>query len=364
MMKLCILHDWLDEYTYKEEILENILQIFPDIPIYTLIYNPEKLPVSFRNYTIYTTFFQNDRKLRKHYRKHLDTMPYAFEQLDLREYDVVISITEGCAKGALTRPDAKHICYCLDTIPEAWYRYQEEYAKLQGIEAQKFMKKMHDLRIWDRTAVDRVDSFICSSAKVQEQISKYYRRMSQIIEPPVRVYQNIIPTIRDNYYVCYSSSGMIDEIITTFMALQLNLLVLVDGVIPTSLLNAPIENIIAVDNPTETVINEYLSSAKAFIHTGDETFSNLPIQALACGCPVIAYEKSGIAETVRNNAVGVLFDRQDATSLKSAISTFELHGISVKNEYVRQVGTLYNEGRFRYQFKEFIDKELRFSSMK
>lgn len=203
-MKVAIVHEWLTIYGGSERVTEIFHEIFPEAPIYCLVYDKKTMPDRFRNYDIRTTFVQKLPFSKKRYKDYLPLMPMAFEELDLTEYDLIISSSTACAKGVITRSDAVHICYCHTPTRYLWefyYEYTKNMSKLKKIIISMFI---HKLRIWDRLAADRVDYFIANSNYIAGRISKYYRRKSQVIFPPVNTHLYNISDENEEYYLIVS----------------------------------------------------------------------------------------------------------------------------------------------------------------
>ncbi|GAI90557.1 unnamed protein product, partial [marine sediment metagenome] len=186
-MKIALVHDYLNQYGGAERILEAFTKIYPDAPIFTLIYNPQKMRGVFYDKKIHTSFLQKLPLAKSHHRTFPLLMPVAIEKFDLSDYDVVLSDSASFAKGIITKPETLHVCYCHTPPRYAWddsHKYIKEFgmAKWAKIFVPFFMNY---IRLWDREASYRVDKFICNSNFVSQRIKKYYKRQAKVIYPPV-----------------------------------------------------------------------------------------------------------------------------------------------------------------------------------
>src|SRR4030043_915899 len=186
-MRVALVHDYLNQYGGAERVLEAFCEIWPDSPIFTLIYDRARTGQAFDGRRIKTSFLQKIPFVRSHHRPFLMLMPLAIESFDFSKYDLVISDSASFAKGIITRPSTLHICYCHTPTRYAWddsHKYVKEFSmpSLAKIFVPFFMNY---LRLWDREAAYRVDKFICSSNFVSQRIKKYYRQEAEVIYPPV-----------------------------------------------------------------------------------------------------------------------------------------------------------------------------------
>ena len=185
--KVAIVHDWLVAYAGADRVVDCMHHVFPDAPIYTLVYDENNMPAWFKNYDIRTTYLQKLPFATKLYRAMLPWMPRAFEALDLSEYDMVISSCSSCSKGVITRPDAVHICYCHTPTRYVWDFYYTYRNNANALVRAVMPGQMLKLRQWDKCAADRVDYFIANSHYIAKRIKKYYRRDSDVIYPCVHI---------------------------------------------------------------------------------------------------------------------------------------------------------------------------------
>lgn len=362
-MKVAIVHEWLTVYGGSERVVEAIHELFPEAPIYTLVYDEKNMPERFKEYDIRTTFVQKLPFAKKKYSNYLPLMPLAFETLDLTEYDLVLTSSTACAKGIITRSDAVQICYCHTPMRYAWefyYEYTRNMNKLKRMVIAFFMYKM---RIWDRLAADRVDYFIANSNYIKGRIAKYYRRDSEVIFPPVNTHLYYIAPKEEIYLVVSRmvQYKRIDLAVQAFNKLGLPLIVIGAGAEEKKLRAMAKDNIKFMGRLSDEEITSYYAKSKAFIFPGEEDFGITPIEAQASGTPVIAYGRGGALDTVVDGKSGVLFHEQSVDALVEAVRVFEKQGVSWNAEQIKnhtqQFSLLHFQTRFKEYVKQCIDNE-------
>lgn len=356
-MKVAIVHEWLTIYGGSERVTEILHEIYPEAPIYCLVYDEDTMPERFKRYDIRTTFVQRLPFAKKHYKAYLPIMPRAYEELDLTEYDLVISSSSACAKGIITRSDAVHICYCHTPTRYLWefyYEYTKDMSKFKKIIVSAFI---HKLRIWDRLAADRVDKFIANSNYIAGRISKYYRRDSKVIFPPVNTHLYSISEEDRNYYLIVSrlvTYKKIDLAVEAFNKLGLPLVIIGDGPEKDKLQKCAKDNIKFLGRLSDKEIKEYYSKCKAFIFPGEEDFGITPVECQASGRPVIAYGRGGALDTVLENKTGLFFKNQTSESLIDAVKKFEESGVEYTKEQIKKYSEKFSVDRFKDKFLDFI----------
>lgn len=356
-MKVAIVHEWLTIYGGSERVTEILHEIFPKAPIYCLVYDKDTMPERFKGYDIRTTFVQKLPFAKKHYKAYLPIMPRAYEELDLTEYDLVISSSSACAKGVITRSDAIHICYCHTPTRYFWefyYEYTKGMGKLKKMIISTFI---HKLRMWDRLAADRVDKFIANSNYIAGRISKYYRKDSKVIFPPVNTHLYDINEEDENYYLIVSrlvSYKRIDLAVEAFNKLGLPLLVIGDGPEKEKLQKCAKGNIKFLGRLSDEDIREYYSKCKALVFPGEEDFGITPVECQASGRPVIAYGKGGALDTVLDGKTGIFFKSQTVEALVEAVKKFEEYGVEYTKNQIKKYSEKFSVDRFKDEFLEFI----------
>ena len=328
-MKIVLVHDYLNQYGGAERVLEVLCEIFPDAPIYTLLYDEAATGHVFKEREIHTSFLQKIPFARKHHRVFPLLMPLAIEQFDLSEFDVVLSNSASFAKGVITKPHTRHISYCMTPTRFLWddsHRFIDEFKYPWPI------KKLVPifityLRIWDKEAACRVDEFVAISEFVRTRIKKYYERDAQVIYPPVSAHKYKIADKIGDYFLMVGrlvSYKRFDLAVKVFSAIKKPLKIVGDGPEMNRLRkladsNADVEFLGLV---SDYKMPDIYSRAQAVIFPQIEDFGIVPLEAMASGRPVIAFKEGGALETVVENVTGIFFDDQTEISLAQAIGRF------------------------------------------
>ncbi|AAK81011.1 glycosyltransferase involved in cell wall biosynthesis [Clostridium acetobutylicum] len=358
-MKVALVHDWLTNMGGAERVIINLKEIYKEAPIYTSLYNPDKLDDELRNIDVRTSFLQKPKNIKRGHQKLLPFMPMAFESFDLNEYDIVLSSCSSCAKGVVTNPNTMHVCYCHTPMRYAWeyyYEYADEWGlnKLKG----KLLKYvMNYIRLWDGVSSKRVDYYIANSQNVAKRIWKHYKRESVVIHPPVRCKLFDISDVNEEYFLIVSRLvpyKRIDLAVEVFNELGLPLVVIGGGKDLDRLKNMAKDNIKFLGRQSDEVIKEYYSKCRAFIFPGEEDFGITPLEAQASGRPVIAYGKGGALETVVSGVTGVFFKEQTVDSLKSAVNEFEK--INFDKSVIRRHAEEFDEEIFKKKIREYLSR--------
>ncbi len=362
-MKTAIVHDWIVSIAGGEKVLKSIYEVFPS-PIYTLLTNQKILKESFlENAKIHTSIIQKFPFAQKLYQKYLPFFPFAIEQLDLSEYDVIISSSHCVAKGVLTRFDQLHICYCHTPMRYAWdlyFQYLNESNLKKGIKARIAQMILHYLRMWDISTLSRVDEFIANSEFVAKRIKKLYNKEAKVIYPPVDINYYEPNFQKDNFYLTASRFvpyKKIDLIVEAFSNMEDKKLVVIgDGPDMSKIKNKAKKNIEILGYQNNDILKSYLQKAKAFVFAAIEDFGILPVEAQACATPVIGFSKGGTKETVINNKTGILFDEQNIAGIIEAIKKFEKQKFDLYD--IRKHALKFCEDRFKKEFKAFVLENL------
>lgn len=355
--KIAIVHDWLTNMGGAEKVIESFINIYPEAPIYTLMVNKGNLSEKFQDREIIPSFLQKKMSKKKpNHQKFLPFMPMAFESFDLNEYDVILSSTSSCAKGVVTRPDTVHICYCHTPMRYAWEFYYEYTENIGGLKKKLLKYAMNYIRLWDRVAADRVDYFIANSQYVANRIWKHYRRKSTVIYPPVNTEYYTPEGEKEEIYLCLSrlvKYKKVDLAVEAFNRIGKKLVVIGGGEQLDYLKSIAKPNIIFLRRQPDEVVREYYRKCKAFIFPGEEDFGITPVEAQACGTPVIAYGKGGATETVIDGITGVFFKEQTEESLIDAVDRFEK--ISIDSGVCRENAEKFGIERFEHQMKNYVE---------
>lgn len=357
---VALVQDWLVSRGGAERVLYDFHKLFPDAPIYTLVYDEEKAPKWCRECDIRTTYIQKWPGGKSHHKLLLSFMPKAWEALDLTEYDIVLSSCSSCCKGVITRPDALHICYCHSPIRYVWDLYFD-YLRDAGPVKRFFMKKMiHKVRMWDYLAAQRVDAFVSNSDYVGERIRKYYRRDSVTVHPatPVRASEVCEPA---GYYLVVSRFvryKRVDIAIEACNKLGRKLVIVGSG-------GEEERRLRELAGPTvefkgavsDNEIEDLYKGADAFLFPGIEDFGLTPIEAMSSGVPVLALAKGGALETVLDGATGLLFAEQTPEAMAECILRFESSGVSMcREEIANQTMSRFSEERFMREIEALCNR--------
>lgn len=357
-LKIALVHDWLVSSGGGERVLYNMHQLFPEAPIYTLVYDEAKAPAWTRDCDIRTTYIQNWPGGKTHHKYLLSFMPKAWEALDLTEYDLVLSSCMSCCKGVLTRPDALHVCYCHSPIRYVWDMYFEYYRGASALKRRFMPGMIHKVRLWDFQAAQRVDHFISNSDYVGKRIRKYYRRDSTTIYPGVHINEYPIVNEPDDYYLVVSRFihyKRIDLAIEACNRLGRRLVIIGSGGEDEDKLRAmagPTVEFLGYVSDEE--MERAYSHAKAFLFPGMEDFGITPVEAMSAGVPVLAYGVGGGTESVIDGETGLYFDEQTPESLMACIERFERGGVAKTRREIHDYSLRFSEDRFRCELAAYL----------
>ena len=366
-MKVAIVHDWLVTYGGAERVLEQLVQLWPEADLYSMVdFIPSGQRHFIANKVVKTSFIQRLPLAKKHYRHYLPLMPLAVEQFDLSAYDMVLSSSHAVAKGVLTGPNQLHICYCYTPMRYAWdlqHQYLEQSGLTTGIKSILTRYLLHKMRIWDARTANGVDEFVAISHYISRRIHKVYRREAVVIYPNVdtQSFQPADSVVKEGFYLTASRMvpyKKIDLLVEAFAGMpDKKLVVIGDGPDMVKIRNKSTQNIVILGYQEYEVLLDYMQRARAFLFAAEEDFGIVPVEAQACGTPVIAFGRGGAAETVVHGKTGWLFDEQSVASIQQAVQQFE-------EEFVLDVPALvqhaeqFSTARFRQQISGFVQQKL------
>jgi glycosyltransferase involved in cell wall biosynthesis len=365
-MKIAIVHDWLVTYAGAERVLEQILALYPEADLYSLIdFLPDAERAFLGGKPVRTSFLQRMPGVRKHYRRYLPLMPLAIEQFDLSNYDLVVSSSYAVAKGVLTGPDQLHICMCYSPMRYAWdlqHQYLRETGLDRGLRSVFARALLHYMRNWDARTGNGVDEFVAISAFVARRIRKVYRREAAVIFPPVDVGAFTPGQSKDGFYVTTSRLvpyKRIDLLVEAFSGMpDRSLVVIGDGPELRRIQSKAGSNVTVLGAQPLPVLREYLQRARAFVFAAEEDFGIAPLEAQACGTPVIAFGKGGSLETIRGlehpRPTGVFFDEQTVAAVQDAVQQFEREEHRISPAACRENALRFGSDRFRDEFGELV----------
>lgn len=362
-LKVAIVHDWLVNYSGAERVLEQILNVFPDASLFSTVeFLPADLKWYIKNKEVKTTFIQRLPFAKKKYRNYLPFMPFAIEQLDVTDYDIVISSSYAVAKGVITTVNQVHICYCHSPIRYAWdlyHQYLYESKLNKGIKG--FFAKMvlHYIRVWDFSTAARVDYFVANSSYVAKRIRKTYQRDAVVIYPPVDVEAFALNEKKEDYYLVASRMvpyKKIHLIVEAFAKLpEKQLIVVGEGPDLKYVKSKAASNTTILGHVPFEELKKLMAGSRAFIIAADEDFGITAVEAQACGTPVIAYTKGGVRDSVVENQTGIFFEEQTVDSLMEAIIRFEALKTLLPPAEIRKNALRFGIEEFKTGFKEFVE---------
>lgn len=360
MIKIAIVHDWFVDSGGAEKVVRKLLNLYPSADVFSIVdhLNEGQRLEILNGKTTSTSFIQKLPK-SKSYKKYFPLMPLAIESLDLSSYDLIISSSSSVAKGVITGPNQIHVCYCHSPMRYAW-DLQEQYLKesqlnkgLKGLLARSLLFFM---RNWDVRSSFGVDYYIANSNYIAKRIQKVYRREAKVIYPNVEVDDFVCQINKADYYftcsrmVPYKKIPLIVEAFTLMPSKQL--IVIGDGPEMTKVKNLATDNIQILGHQPFNILKEKMAAAKGFVFMAEEDFGIVPVEAQACGTPVIAFGKGGSLETIIENETGLFFYEQTSEALIDAISHFESKEWDPKK--ARKNAEKFSSAVFEERFSNFI----------
>ena len=336
--RIAIVHDWLVVYGGAERVLRELIALYPDCDLYSVVdFLSDDQRAQLFGKRASTTFVQKLPFARTKYRSYLPLMPFAVEQFDLSEYDLVISSSYAVAKGVITGPDQLHICFCHSPIRYAWdlqHQYLRQTGLTRGARSAIARMILHYMRLWDMRTASGVDQFIGNSAYIAKRIQKTYRREAIVVNPPVDIHAFPLKREKEDFY--FTASRMvpykrIDLIVEAFASMpERRLVVIGDGPEMARIRNRAGANVSLLGYQEHAVLCDHMQRARAFVFAAEEDFGIVPVEAQACGTPVIAFGKGGALETViglddpgGRPPTGVFFESQAVEALIRAVEKFE-----------------------------------------
>ena len=340
-----------------------IISLFPEADVYSLVdfFDEENRNFILHGKKTRNSFIQRFPYARKKYRNYISFFPYAIEQFDLSAYDLIISSSSAVAKGVLTNCHQLHICYCHSPMRYAWdlyHQYTAEKKLHSGLKAWLFKYVMHHIRIWDFVASQRIDYFVANSNHISRRIKKVYNRDSRVIYPPVDVDRFSLCENKEDFYLTVSRLvhyKRVDLIIEAFAGMpDKKLVVIGEGPEFRKLKKKATGNVQLLGYKKLDDMRDYLQRAKAFIFAAEEDFGITPVEAQACGTPVIAFGRGGILETVKEGQTGFFFQEQHSASIRQSILRFEQEKLSCTPAEIREHARQFTKSKFHDHFMSFV----------
>ncbi len=367
-LKYALVHEWLTPHATggSELVVREILNHI-NADLYALIDFESSNPESYLyKRQISTTFLQYLPASKKGVQKYLPLLPLAIEQLDLRQYDVILSSSHAVAKGVLTTPDQVHICYCHSPMRYAWdltFDYMRESKLGKGMAGWVTRYVLHRLRQWDVLSANRVDYFIANSTYTARRIGRCYRRDAKVIYPPVNTDDFPFLSQKEDFYLTVSrlvSYKQVTLIVKAFNHLKKPLVVIGTGNEMDKILKIAKSNIQILGWQPDNMVKKYMANARGFVYAACEDFGIALVEAQACGTPAIAYGAGGALETVRDirfhgdTGTGIFFQKQTEASLIEAVEAFEANFSKFSPEYVKKHAAQFSKQMFVSRYLDFV----------
>ena len=377
-MKVALVHDWLTGMRGGEKVLEVFCELFPDAHLYTLLHNKGSLSNTIESMDIRTSFIQKLPLIKKKYRHLLPIFPTAIERFDLQGYDLVMSSSHCVAKGVKTGVNTLHICYCHTPMRYIWDLYDLYFSKQKANMITRFATSLvlDYLRKWDLASNKRVDKFVANSKYVSERIKRNYGRDSDLMYPPVDCSYFKPALSNENYYLMVSPlapNKCVDLAIEAFNTIGLPLIIIGSGQEEKKLKKMAGKKIKFMGWQSDEIVREHYVNCKALIFPGVEDFGIVPLEAQACGKPVIAYGKGGALETIvpldsdelnvksdngqSSNATGLFFYQQTPESLAQTVVRFEATKELFNWQVIRKNAETFDRVIFKDKIRCYVEQK-------
>lgn len=364
--RIAVVHEWLIDYAGSERVLREILDLYPQADLFTLIdARDDELRAAIPRPVRATSFLQSFPRPRRWLRYYVPLMPLAVEQLDLAGYDIVISSSHAVAKGVITGPAQLHLSYVHTPMRYAW-DLQHEYLRAAGLargpRSWAARLALHRLRQWDVRTANGVDAFIANSLHVARRIRKAYRREAEVLHPPVDVSAFPLQEKKEDFYLTVSrleAYKRVDLLLDAFRHLpERRLVVIGDGPEMPRLRSALPPNVELRGRLSTPEVRSHMQRARAFLFAGIEDFGIVLAEAQACGTPVIAFGQGGAAEIVRAEDIpqptGLLFSEQSTEAVLEAIRRFERDSARFAPASCHANAMRFDRNRFRRRFEDIL----------
>jgi glycosyltransferase involved in cell wall biosynthesis len=352
--KIALIIDALPAIGGAEKVLMSVVDIFPDAPVYTLLYNRAAFTrTSLSHHQVITSIIEHLPFALTQYRKYLPLMPFVMHKFDLSAYDIILSFSYAVAHGVKVLPGQQHFAYTFTPMRYAWRNYQLNGKQHRSLTNERIFQLF---RLWDTRAAASVDRNAAVSGWIAECVRRIYHRDATVIYPPVEVERFSPANERGDYFVALSRlvpHKRVDLIVEAFNRIQLPLVIVGEGPERSRLERQAKDNIHFVGYQSEASVSSLLNRARAFICACEEDFGIAMVEAQAAGCPVIAYGKGGALEIVLPGQTGIFFDEQSAESLAQAVLKFTCLNLSAFDCAVN--AERFNKGRFISEFSSFVN---------
>jgi glycosyltransferase involved in cell wall biosynthesis len=367
--RVVLVHDWLTGMRGGEKCLEVLCRRWPEAPLFTLLHRPGAVVRAIEDRPLSTSWLQYLPGIHRHYRYALPLMPLAAAGWGLPACDLVVSFSHCVAKAARPPAGVPHVCYCFTPMRYAWHLRQAYFgaATRRSLRTRLLQATLARLRDWDRRTADRVTHFVAISRTVQQRIAECYGRSSMVIYPPVDTeFYCPAPVPREDFYLAISAFApykRLDLAIAACNQLQRPLVVIGTGQDDRRLRSLAGDNVRFLGWQPDTIIRDHLRRCRALLFPGEEDFGIVPVEAQACGTPVIAFGRGGATETVlplgsSKTPTGLWFEEQSIDCLAAAIETFEARAERFTPSVLRRHALRFNAHRFADELFGYLDSVL------
>ena len=362
-MKVALVHDWLTGMRGGEKVLEVVCGMYPDADIHTLFHWRGSVSPAIERHRIRTSFLQHLPMARTQYRRFLPLFPFAIERFDLDGYDLVISSSHCAAKGVVAPGRARHVCYCHSPMRYAWDQFEAYFGPARvGAMASRWLYRpvLSRLARWDAATAVRVHRFVANSAHVAGRIQRYYNRAATIVYPPVdTVFFHPARVAPESHFLIVSALvpyKRIEVAIDACRRVGAPLRVVGDGPDRERLERISGSDVTFLGQLTNEQVRDEYRHAQAVILPGEEDFGIVPVEAQACGRPVVALARGGALETVTDGDTGVLFPEATAESLGDALR--RIGTMSFDSSRIRASAERFSKDRHARAMQDVIDDTL------
>lgn len=371
MTRVALVHEWFTTLAGSEKVVEELCRLYPSADIFSVYADPATVAAAdfLKGRKLQSSFIQRLPRAARSFRAYLPLMPLAIEQFDLSSYDLVISSNHAVAKGVLTGPDQLHISYVHSPIRYAWdlqHQYLRETGLDHGLKGMLAKWMLHKMRLWDSRTANGVDHFVANSRFIARRIGKVYGRSADVIYPPVDVNTFEFSEKKGNFYLAASRLvpyKRMDLIVEAFASMpDKRLVVIGDGPEMGKLKAKATPNIEILGYQPTSVLRQAMQEAKAFVFAAEEDFGITPVEAQACGTPVIAFGKGGATETVIDQGeapTGLFFPAQTVAALCDAVVRFDAEYERFLPANCRENAERFSTERFRAEISSYVDEKWR-----
>jgi glycosyltransferase involved in cell wall biosynthesis len=369
-MKIAVVCDWLTGMRGGERCLEAVSEIFPDSDIFTLVYVPGSVSQKIESHKITTSYIQSLPGATEHFRRYLPLFPHAIRKFNLGDFDCVLSFSHCVAKSVKAPPAVPHICYCHTPMRYAWHMLDEYLSDFGYLKKSAAKIVFACLRRWDKKTSAGVTHFVANSKNVQNRLKDCYNRDSVVIYPPVDCDRFTVSNHDDGFYLIVSALVPYKRVglaVAAFRDINRRLVVVGNGPQLNSLKKSASPNVSFIESADDAEVVEYMQKCTALIFPGEEDFGIVPLEAQACGKPVIAFGKGGVLETVTalnrpeptsESPTGLFFYRQAPESLSEAIASFENSREQFTPDNCRQNALAFDRQLYQKSMQSFVQTVL------